>query len=239
MHSSRYGSEFAGKLWNYLQAVDYRVALSETEKNELFRLRYEAYLAENAIFPNSSKSLPDVYDEMDNCWNFGIHIGDELAGAIRVHVITPDQPYGPAIDFFPDIVKPMLDAGNVLVDPTRFVTSREAAINYPEIPYLVLRTACMAYDAFDADYCLASVRNEHRAFYRRVFRAEILCDPRPYPPLTVQLGLMRVNVSSFREQLFSRYPVFESSLTERRLLFSRPLDVDSAERQERMLELVS
>jgi hypothetical protein len=212
-------SSFANKLLGYLQEADYRIARTEDEQLPINKLRYEAYLQEGAIYENPSKVLHDRYDEMENCWNFGIYIDGVLASAVRCHLISPEFPQGPAYDFYPDIIRPMIGEGKLLVDPTRFVANREMSAKYPELPYLTLRAACMTYDYFDADYCLASVRKEHRAFYRRVFRAEILCDPRPYPPLTVQLGLMKTNVASFRSKLLRRYPIFESSYTERRLLF--------------------
>jgi len=219
MHTLEDSSNFSNRLLGYLQRVDYRIAEDEEEFQAIFKLRHDAYLNEAAIMPMADGIFEDAYDEMDNCWNFGIYADGVMVSALRCHLITPDKPYGPAVDFFPDIIRPLLDEGKYLVDPTRFVASKAMSALYPEIPYITLRAACMTYDHFDADLCLASVRKEHRAFYRRVFRANILCEPRPYPPLTVQLGLMATNVASFREKLLRRYPIFESSYTERRLLF--------------------
>ena len=216
------GSDFATKLLGYLQEADYNIARTEKERIAIYDLRYRAYLAEGAIEENPENLFYDHYDQMDNCWIFGVHIDGRLVGSIRCHLITPNQPYGPAYDVYPDIVRPMLDEGLSLVDPTRFVADKALSKLYPEIPYLALRAPCMTYDQFNADYCLASVRKEHRAFYRRVFRAEILCDPRPHPPLKEPVCLMATNVSKFRDKLLRRYPIFESSLTERRLLFAEP-----------------
>lgn len=219
MHTTSEASNFSNKLLAYLQQVDYRIADDNEELDAIFKLRHDAYLNEGAIKPMKHGVFKDAYDEMDNCWNFGIYVDGVMVSAVRCHLITPDMPYGPAVDFFPDIIHPLLEEGKYLVDPTRFVASKAMSALYPEIPYITLRAACMTYDHFDADLCLASVRQEHRAFYRRVFRADILCEPRPYPPLTVRLGLMATNVASFREQLLRRYPIFESSYTERKLLF--------------------
>ena len=219
MYVGQNESVFANKLLGYLQEADYRISNSPDENQAIFKLRYDAYLNEGAIEKNSTGLLTDNYDQMENCWNFGIYINGVLSSALRCHLISKEFPMGPAYDFFPDVIRPLVEEGKVLVDPTRFVANKDIAATYPEIPYMTLRAACMTYDHFDADYCLASVRKEHRAFYRRVFRADELCDPRPYPPLTVQLGLMSTNVSSFRSKLLRRYPIFESSYTERRLLF--------------------
>lgn len=219
MYVETSGSAFATKLIGYLEQTDYRIAKTEAERLAIFRLRYESYVSENAILENDSGLFRDAYDDMENCWNFGIYIGDTLAGAVRCHLISAKNPQGPGYDFFPDIVRPRINDGQVFVDATRFVVNRSLSKTYPELPYVTLRAACMAYEFFEADYCLASVRKEHQAFYRRLFRAELLCDPRPYPPLTVQLSLMQMSAANIRDRVQRRYPIFVSSDAERRRLF--------------------
>ncbi len=236
------GSNFATKLLAYLQEADYKLASSKADKEEIFRLRYTSYLKEGAINENASKMFNDTYDEFDNCWIFGVHLDDKLASSIRCHVISPDTPKGPALDVFPDIVGPMIEAGQSVIDPTRFVVDPNIVSKYPEIPFMTLRVACMAYDYHEADYCLATVRKEHVAFYKRVFRAEILCDPRPYPTLKAPICLLKTNVSSFRDKLLRRYPIFESSFTERRMIFEQPQNVELQNQDEfkpRLVENIS
>ena len=207
---------------SYLQKVDYRRADSEQELEGIYHLRHEAYVQESMIEPNPAQKLSDSYDEFENCWIFGIYIGTELVSSVRVHVITPEFPRGPAMDVFPDIVGPLVhDQGLTIIDPTRFVASPKHAKNYPELPYFTLRAPCMAIDYFNADLCLATVRREHMAFYRRTYRAEIMGDPRPYPPLQKPIAIMRVNYLQNRDKIMSRYPIFDSTFTERRMLFER------------------
>ncbi|MEM9330493.1 MAG: hypothetical protein AAGA53_04150 [Pseudomonadota bacterium] len=234
MYVGSNGSDFAEKLLGYLQKVDYKVAHTNVERNTIYRLRYDAYLREKTIKPNPSLMFHDEYDDFENCWIFGIYINDELVSSIRFHVISPEVPKGPALDVFPDIVGPMVfDEGYTLIDPTRFVVEPQAAKDYPEMPYMTLRVACMAYEFFDAEYVLATVRKEHMAFYRRVFNAEILSQPRPYPLLEKPIAIMRAHVRGVRERMARRYPIFESSLTERRMIFTKP--VVSEEKKSPML----
>ena len=217
------GSNFATKLLGYLQQADYYIADNQKMRDEVFRLRYDCYLREGAIEPNLSKTFEDQYDRMDNCWIFAVYLENKLVSSIRCHVISRKWNRGPSLDVFPDIVGPMIhDEALTLVDPTRFVVDVDAAKMYPELPFMTLRAACMTYDYHMADYCLASVRKEHAAFYRRVFKAELLSEPRPYPTLKTPICLLRTNVSRFRNELLRRYPIFESSLTERRMLFEQP-----------------
>ena len=239
MYADPNGSNFATKLLGFLQEADYRVASSKIDREEIFRLRYDSYLKEGAIAENPSSMFNDAYDEFDNCWIFGVYLEGKLASSIRCHVISPENRKGPALDVFPDIVGPMIENGQTIVDPTRFVADTIASEKYPEIPFLTLRVACMVYDYYEADYCLATVRKEHAAFYRRVFNAEILCKPRPYPALNAPICLLKTNVSNFRSKLLRRYPIFESSLTERRMIFEQPLNLSLQDKKTFKPTLVS
>lgn len=66
MYVDSNGSNFATKLLAYLQEADYRVASSKADREEIFRLRYEAYLNEGAINENKSYMFNDAYDDFDN-----------------------------------------------------------------------------------------------------------------------------------------------------------------------------
>ena len=50
---------------------------------------------------------------------------------------------------------------------------------------------------------------------------EVLCPPRPYPTLTKPISLTGVRYPSVREKIFQRYPIFRSTLFERRMLYGR------------------
>ena len=222
MSVERNENGFADRLEGYLQKADYRLAVTEADKLDIYKLRYKSYFTESAIEPSATREFRDAYDDLENCWTFGVYIDDVLVSSVRFHVLTADTPYGPASDFFPDIVRPMLDDGMVLIDPTRFVSDPAVRHVYRELPYVTVRVPAMAYEHFNADFSLASVRREHQAFYKRLFNAETLTEPRPYPPLTVRLALMRLRLDQSREKLLNRYPIFSSSLTERRLMFQTP-----------------
>jgi len=221
MYLDAVGQNFAHKLLDYRQETDYRVAESPVDRLAVYRLRYDAYMREKTIDENESRVFHDAYDDFENCWIFSISIDGHMISSIRLHVISQQHRKGPALDVFPDLVGPMIDEGKVLIDPTRFVADEQAMEMYPELPYLTLRAACMASEYFEADYCLATVRREHAAFYRRVFRSKFMCEPRPYPELKKPICLLRANVSEIRDKLMTRYPIFESSFTERRMIFEQ------------------
>lgn len=204
-----------------LDRVDYRLAETEAEKEAIYSLRYRAYLHEGAIEPRADRRLTDRFDDLPNSWIFGIYLDDELTSSIRISLATPNNDDTPAVDAFRDLLEPELAQGKIIVDPNRFVADPVRRTKYPELPYLTVRLGYVACAYFNADIGTATVRAEHRAFYRRVFMQKALCEPRPYPTLIKPLCLMAADYLSIRDKVFERFPFMRSSAFERRMLFAR------------------
>jgi len=207
-----------------LDQVDYRLAETEAEKDEIYRLRYRAYLNEGAIEPNRDRKVTDRFDDMINSWIFGGYFDGVLASSIRITVASPEHPVSPSLDVFPDLLEPELAQGKVIVDPTRFVADPNREKRFPELPYMTLRLAYVACGYFNADIGLATVRAEHQAFYRRVFMHKSMTPPRDYPGLIKPICMMAVDYPSMRDKVFARYPYLRSTYFERRMLFERSSD---------------
>ena len=204
-----------------IDRVDYRLAETEAEKEAIYSLRYRAYLHEGAIEPRADRRLTDRFDDLPNSWIFGIYLDDELTSSIRISLATPNNDDTPAVDAFRDLLEPELAQGKIIVDPNRFVADPVRRTKYPELPYLTVRLGYVACAYFNADIGTATVRAEHRAFYRRVFMQKALCEPRPYPTLIKPLCLMAADYLSIRDKVFERFPFMRSSAFERRMLFAR------------------
>jgi N-acyl-L-homoserine lactone synthetase len=212
---------FSDRVSHLLRKIDCKLAETSDLREAIFRLRYKAYRREDAVPPNPSKAFSDAYDEKGNGFLFAFFIDGELASSIRVHVASKENPDFTSFEVFPDYLRPELAAGKIVVDTTRFVTDEHFSRLYRALPYVTIRVAGMACEYFRADQLLAAVRREHQAFYRRVFHHHVVCEPRPYPGLTVPLSLMTVHFPSFVEEVHNRYPFFRSSLMEQHMLFGR------------------
>ncbi len=210
---------FSDRVALLLDKIDCRLIESDEERDEIYRLRYDAYLREGAITPNFSKMFSDQYDETDNVWLFGLYIDGDLASSIRIHVASHENPVFPGRKVFSDILDPELNTGKVLIDPTRFVTDKHYSKLYPGLPYVTLRLCWLAAEHFNADHFLVAIRTEHQAFYKRTFMHELICDARPYPTLTKPISLMTVDQAQVADQVHRRYPFFRSTFFERRMLF--------------------
>lgn len=217
-----YGSQqgLSDRVASLLEGVDYRLAETAEDRGAIFRLRYGAYLDEGAIAPNDAESFSDAFDDTSNAWIFGVHIDGKLVASIRLHVTAPATRELPALTVFPDILEPALDAGRIVIDPTRFVADRAASRRFPGLCYVTTRLAWLACEYFNADLLLATVRQEHQAFYRRVFGHRPICEPRHYPSLTKPICMMALDYAAGKERVLQRYPFFRSSHFERRMLFA-------------------
>jgi N-acyl-L-homoserine lactone synthetase len=206
-----------------LQRVEYRRADTDDDREAIYRLRYDAYLREGAIEPSFGRRFSDAYDDLDNAWIVGTHLDGRLVSSMRIHVGTSDYPEMVASNVFPEYVRPELDAGKTIIDPTRFVVDPAMARAYPDLSYVTVRIGHMAAEHFDADIVLATVRAEHQAFYKRVFGHTTVCPPRPYPTLIKPLSLMMLDYPANRDEIMRRYPFFGSTAAERVAVFGQPV----------------
>jgi hypothetical protein len=74
---------------------------------------------------------------------------------------------------------------------------------------------------FDTDFPLATVVEQHQAFYRRVFGFTPWCEPRDYPKFNFKVACMGLDFGAVKERVEARYPFFRSTDAEREALFGR------------------
>ena len=205
-----------------LERVEHRPARTESEREAIYRLRYEAYRRENYIEPREDGLLYDpAYDEAPNCWNIGTYIDGELASSLRIHVGRQEGDVLPDGVVFTDVVTPHLRQGRIIADPTRFATKFDFSRRFPEMPYLTLRPGWMAGAYFHADFIISTMRVEHQAYYTRVFGYELWGEPRAYPVVNRKVACMGFNYFAQKGRVESRYPFFRSTPEERQALFGQ------------------
>lgn len=213
-------SRFADALIDLLDRVQYRRVSVNEQHDPVYRLRYEAYRRESFVPISSQSTTRDEFDDVPNCYCFGVHIDGELVGSLRFHHVTPEMRYSPCLSVWPDVLNPLLDQGHSFIDPGRFTADYEATLAYPALPYLILRIAAMACVHFSVRYCMSGIRPEHAAFYRRVFEARMLGDERRYAKLAFPMVLYVADVPVIRERVFARFPFFMSTPQECEALFA-------------------
>jgi hypothetical protein len=201
--------------------VNYRLMETPEEKDCIYLMRYNAYLHAGVTSPAESQRVTDRFDDAPNAWIFGVYVDGELCSSLRLNVLTSECRTSPTTELFGDVLHPRLDQGETFIDPVRFAALPEKARLFPELPYLTLRLAYMACEHFNADTGLAMVRDDHQAFYRRVFMHEVICEPRSLPNFLPKVGLLASDFRARHEQVLTRFPIMRSSASERRMLFRR------------------
>ncbi len=219
LNSNNIVSKFSSTLIDLLDHVEYRRVSVEDQFDPVYRLRYEAYRREESVPINSQQVVRDEFDELPNAHCFGVYMDGVLVSSLRFHHLTPAFRESPSHSVFPDILDPMLDTGVTILDPGRFTADYEASLAYPALPFLTLRVGVMAIQHFGVKYCLSSVRPEHGAFYKRVFRSVAMSEPRYYHGLTFPMILYVCDLLADWDGLIRRYPFFLSTAAERQSLF--------------------
>lgn len=215
-------ASFASHVEALLNRTEYRKCDKGDDREDIFRLRYKAYLANGIVTDSDNRMLSDDLDETPNVHLFGVFVDGRLLSTLRIHHVTADMPWSTSTRAFGDIVLPMLDEGLTFVCMSRFASDPEWTRHYPQLPYVTLRLAGMACMYFDVPYGLSTVREDHAGFYKRIYRSECISGPRPYPGVLSKVVLYRTDAHTNTETFFSRFPFFRSTPMERRMLFGKP-----------------
>lgn len=215
-------SRFSTKVSDFLRRVEYRLARTDEQRNNIYKLRYDANLKEQTILPNPSGMLEDRFDDVINGFNVGVFLDGKLAAALRLHLLSPSYPDSPLVYAYPDLVRPRVKAGFRIVDITRLAADFAIARSEPYLAYATVRLSMLMCEHFEADLILAAVRREHIPFYRREFQATQLSEARPYPTLIKPLCLFEIDYKANGHAIVARHPFHASKAAERLSLFGPP-----------------
>ena len=124
---------------------------------------------------------------------------------------------------FGDMLLPRLRRGETFIDPSRLAADPELASAYRGLPYITLRLAVAACNYFDATSCLSMIREEHAGLLSARLSAPVqMGEPRPYASVNVHGRPLRIELRANMEKIIARFPFFQSTAFEQRLLFQRP-----------------
>jgi hypothetical protein len=216
------GGSFSRNVSALLEHVEYRRCQSGEDLEALYRLRYKAYEQNGFIPASDDQMMTDELDETSNCYRYGVFIDNALVSTVRLHHVTREQPYGPIMSVFGDLLQPRLERGESFINPTLLAADPDCLSTHKALPYLTLRLAVIANTYFSSTNCVCVIRHEHAAFYQRIFGAEQVGEPRAYPPFTVPVLLYDSACSVNMERTLQRFPFFHSTAIERRMLFQQP-----------------
>lgn len=190
-----------------LKLYRYKVLTDSQDLEELYRLRYKCYRAEQSIASNEREIMTDAFDESANCVHVAVTLDEQILAAVRLHLVSRLCLTSPTVEVFPEILEQTAPTQTIL-DPTRFVIDPSARMQRVPLHFLALRIPFLATMFYDIDLALAPVRAEHAAFYRRYLRYESTMQPRDYPGLKKPIHLLTAKVKEQRQAVLARTPVF-------------------------------
>jgi hypothetical protein len=200
--------DFRGRIERLLDAVEYRIVDDAAEMAAVQEMRYQAYFREGAAGFREDQRLSDCYDGSSNAATMALLFEDRICASIRLHVITEEWHDSPAVDAFPAQLKPLIRAGERLIDPNCFCVDPLLSGGVPELARLTLRLCHLAADMRERTMVTATVRAEHQAFYARILRCRQIAPPKSYAGRTKPLGLMLCDFDRERPNILARNPYF-------------------------------
>jgi hypothetical protein len=213
---------FSARIRPLFEEVSHRCPRTPVEKDAVNWLRGEADDRRGLLRPPSDSRRHDKsLDASANAWVTTTFIENDLASTLRIHLANDENDYLPSLDIFADVVEPLLRDGSTIVDTTRLETRLELAQRIPIMPFIALRPAWLAAEYFDADFIIATVCEEHLAFYQRAFGFERWSEPRQCPHFNLVESSMGLNFNAVRDRVEATYPFLRSSEAEREALFRR------------------
>lgn len=206
------------ELLKFLRRIEYRRVQSFEDFEVMGRLRGQSY-NKNEFFKGFS---PDVMlDDIDfQPWSYcyGIYLDGELVTTIRLQHITSDNRDSPALDYFPDVVGPLLDQGQSFIIPGRFAMDLELEKRGMMLPLMTIRLTALALRYFKANAILSLVKKNHVAYHRRFFGATRLTQLRQIGELSEPIMMLSTGKEKI-PTVFRRYPFLDGLPFEERLLF--------------------
>lgn len=190
-----------------LKHVRYKVLTDPNDLEQIYRLRYDCYLAEATIAENDTGLMTDPFDNTANSVHIAVEIEGEILAAVRLHLVSRLSPISPTLEVFPEVLDRVMH-GQTVLDPTRFVIDPSARKKRVPVHFLALRIPFLAAIYYDIDLALAPVRSEHTAFYRRYLGYKQEMEPRGYPSLTKPIHLLTADFREQRDTVLARTPVF-------------------------------
>jgi hypothetical protein len=177
---------------------------------DCYRLRYESYLENDHVKPNSKGVFIDEFDDPKASINFGAFYNDDLVGTVRFNL-----PPLPSTDLFPEITEIMRQQSPAEMTRMCVAPAIKSEVKRFRIFTALARETIITCLAGDIDMALVSVKTNLSWFYEKVCGFETIAGPRYWPRYNATLKLMGVDVKkAYSEYSFTRRSILGISAEE-------------------------
>lgn len=187
----------AGKELGASRELTHFLAGAQAQKEDIFRLRYDAYVADGLIGENHDGILADKYDFETASVLYGVTLQGRLVSTIRLSILSGDKRSSVSYEAFGEYLDPILDRGETIVDGTRLaVRCGDKAARRDVLLYTLALTANFASTRMVGHGSIA-VRENHIPFYKR-YGFDVVGEPRLYNGMLTPRTLMIIDLAKQR-----------------------------------------
>ena len=165
----------------------------------VFSLRHDSYVAQGFLDARPDGLFFDEWDKRNNFYSVLVFSDDLPVASVRVSILDlsggiPEARATVAMESFAEEVDALVHGFQTDGKPGRAM-EMSRLVRHPDfsqdndLVFALYRMGFYFLMHFDADMVLSTVRRHHMPFYRRLGFNKIT-EPRPYPRLNFQLGLM-------------------------------------------------
>ena len=177
-------------------------ALKYDPFEEIYALRYEAYLDNDSIDANSERLFFDEYDYTNNCVSFVEYREGLAAGSIRACVYNPDLPHMPipAMDVYSEELSHSIGMNKIFIEANKLVIKPQFQnLNRSIVISLFKQVFDYALE-LNAEYLLAAPRPEQVKLYKYMLFKPI-AGIKAYPHLKFQTTLLACELETARAEV--------------------------------------
>lgn len=211
---------YINKILTQMDDIEYRRVMSSEDLIPVECIRRASYFRANS-FSNPNQPIIDKFDYDPKFYLYSVYWREKICASIRIHILNKENKKSNSINYFPNVIGPLLEQGKTFMDPTRFVVDPELDHIAFGLPIITLRLGFLAAKHFDCDFCLSMIRPRHSAFYRKIFRSTQITPAVNFQAFNDPYAL-HSSPKSMEETICNRYPIFLSLEKERKMLFDKP-----------------
>lgn len=179
--------------------IEAQIVRSHEMAQVVYALRHDSYVAQGFLNPRQDGLFSDEWDNRKNSNSILVFLNDEPVASVRISTLnkessSTDEHSTIAMESFNEEVDALVHSFQTdgkaasAMEMSRLVRHPDHAQNN-DLVFALFRMGFYFLVHFDADMVLSTVRRHHMPFYRRLGFNKI-AEPRAYPRLNFQLGLM-------------------------------------------------
>jgi len=147
----------------------YYSKITKTVEQEIFELRYTAYLDNDSISPNSQHVFTDEYDETGYCYSYLKKIDGVAAGCIRACVYDPNKQDEkiPAMENYSSEIRKNFKKTDILLEANKYAIHPAFQNRHRSLKFALYGAVLQLANQVGADYIIGAIKPHNERFYTR------------------------------------------------------------------------